>query len=452
MKTRLLNRWERLRSSYWFMPTLMALGAMILAFAAVRLDERLSGRWPQEFSWLTPFEAEGARSFLSTIAGATITVTGVVFSITIVALSLASQQFGPRLLNNFMRDRTNQFAFGVFIATYLYCLLALATIRSGAQAGFTPQISALAGFFLALFSVAVLIYFIHHVALSIQAMTIIDQVSRELQSSIDRQFPDAAFSRATAWRDEAEREEMPGDFTGKATTVEAAGHGYLQAIDEDGLLELAKKHDLILYLEKYPGQFLIPGDMMMRVWPKERIAQKDLAPRIEAAFILGPRRSSEQDMEYLVYQLVEVALRALSPGVNDPFTAITCIDHLGAALSRLATRAEPSRCRYDDQKQLRLVRRPVTFAGVVDACFDQIRQSGRDNAAVTIRLLEMIAMVIAQTYREEQRQPLLRQAAMIERGGREALPVEEDREIVHQRYLDIFRTIEQRFGLTGQTR
>jgi len=449
MKIRLLNLWEKLRTNYWFIPTLMALATLAGAFGAITFDEFYQLVLPERFAWLVQQEAEGARAFLSTVAGATITVTGVIFSVTIVALTLASQQFGPRLLNTFMRDRVNQFVFGTFTSTYLYCLLVLRPIQ--AESGvFTPQLSLIIAFFLAVFSVGVLIFFIHHVARSIQVMNVIANVSADLQKIIIARYPESYSSQQQRWQERIEEERRESRFGKDALVIESNDWGYLQAVDEEGLLELATKKDLVFEVERQPGEFLFKGAVLVRIWPRDRGREEDLAARIRAGFILGSNRTREQDMEFLIYELVEIALRALSPGVNDPFTAMSCIDHLGAALCELTRRSLPSPYRHDEKNNLRIVIRPQTFAGVVNAAFNQIRQNGRDKAAVSIRLLEVIGALIPQTQDESQRQALLHQATMVDHGCQESLPEPRDRDDVHARYLEIFNLLQKHFGMTGE--
>ena len=449
MKTRLINLYEKLRSSYWFLPGLMALGAVGLTIVLGDIDRRWGRAMVRGFAWLGGNEPNGARAFLSTVAGAMITVTGVVFSITIVALSLASQQFGPRLLNSFMRDRANQVVFGSFIGTYLYCLVVLRTIHGSGPEGFVPQLSLLVGFLLAVFSVAVLIFFIHHVADSIQAMTVIANVSGDLERAIGRDFPEHDDGMPANWREALRPGELPEDFDSAALPVGAHRSGYLQAVNVSGLLKLAIDHNLLLRLELGPGDFVTRGTRLASAWSAERARPAELVDAVNDAFIIGAKRSPEQDIEHLINQLVEVAVRALSPGINDPFTAINCIDYLGSALNELARRRLPAPWHFDDEDRLRLITRPQTFDGALAAAVDQIRQHGRHDVAVTIRLLEMLATVLPSTRCEEQRRTLVRQAAMIERGAREGLPAEEDRRDVRRRYLAVFATLEENFGLSG---
>lgn len=450
MKTRLINLWEKLRASYWFLPGLLALGAVLLALLVGTIDRWWGASLADGFSWLGGNEPAGARAFLSTVAGATITVTGVVFSVTIVALSLASQQFGPRLLSSFMRDQASQGVFGVFVATYLYCLLVLRTIRGDGPEGFVPHLSLLVGFALAVFSVGVLIFFVHHVASSIQAMTVIANVSAELEGAIARHFPLPEAAPKGGARRTLQPGDLPEGYPAGARPVAARRSGYLQAVDIEGLLRLASERELLLQMERRPGDFVARGAPLVSAWPPQRSNPEELGEAVNTAFIFGAKRSAEQDIEYLVRQLVEIAVRALSPGVNDPFTALNCIDYLGSALGELARRQSPAAWHFDDDGDLRLITRPRTFEEILAAAVDQVRRYGRQDAEVSLRLLAMLTAVLPHTREENQRRALLGQAAMIERGSRQGLAEEKDRQAVHERYLEFFEILETHFGLSGE--
>ena len=233
---------------------------------------------------------------------------------------------------------------------------------------------------------------------------------------------------------------LPDEFDREARPVASGGDGYLQYIDADALMKLATEQKLLLRLEKRPGQYVAMGCPLLTVWPGDR-ATRELEAAANAIFILGDQRTAAQDLEFAILQLVEIAVRALSPGINDPFTAISCVDRLGSALRRLAQREMPSPNRYDDQGQLRVIAPGITFEAAVDAAFGQIRHHARSSAAVTIRLLETIA-VVAEVAREPQdRAALHRHAEMIARGAREALPEQWDRQAVEERYLAIMRPL-----------
>ncbi|MDT8442133.1 MAG: DUF2254 domain-containing protein [Desulfuromonadales bacterium] len=433
MRVQFFKAWDRVRSSFWFLPALMAGGAMVLAFATVALDTQVTD-W-LALNWGLTFTggAEGGSSLLGAIAGSMITIAGVVFSMTLVALSLASSQLGPRLLRNFMRDTTTQMVLGTFVATFLYCLLVLRTIRRAEEIVFVPHLSVTLGVLLAVVSVGVLIYFIHHVSVSIQANEIVARVGTELIEGIERLFPENIGRGAPRIPTEPPHAGFLDMFDREARPIVSAGDGYLQYVDGDTLMALAMQEDVVIRLERRPGHYVVAAGPLALVWPGSRVTDQ-LVARVNTAFALGNQRTSGQDIEFAVNQLVEIAIRALSPGVNDPFTAMTCVDRLGSALCRLAQRDMSSPYRHDTQGQLRVIAPVITFPDITDVAFDQIRQYGRTSTAVTIRLLETIARVASSAYRPEDRAALLRHAEMIARGAREGLPEEEDRQKVEERF------------------
>jgi len=347
--------------------------------------------------WIYTGGPDGVRALLSAVTGSMITVAGTTFSITIVALQLASSQFGPRLLRNFMQDTGNQVVLGTFIATFLYCLLVLRTIRGDDYYVFVPQISVTVGILLAIISIGVLIYFINHASTLIQASHIIGKVSADLYGAINRLFP----KKLGYGKSEQERQvgEIPANFDAQAHSIKASDSGYFQEVDNKRLLKIAQSKNLLLRLNHHPGKFIVQGCELVLIWPGERVTKK-LTQQINDAFILGRERTEQQDVEFLINQLVEIACRAISPGVNDPFTAIRCIDQLSVGLSHLAEREFPSPYRYDDDHNLRVIVQPLTFAGLADAAFNQIRQYGSTDVAVIIRLLEAIAAIAEHTHRQ----------------------------------------------------
>lgn len=428
----LRNLWERLSATFWFLPSLMTLAAVGLSFAVIAVDHRVQLKVLGEggYWWLYTGGAEGARTLLSTVAGSMMTVVGVVFSITIVSLQLASSQFGPRLLRNFMRDTGNQVVLGTFVATFMYCLLVLRTVRGegGFADTFVPNVAVSVGVLLAACSVAVLIFFIHHIAATIQADNVVASVSAELDTTIERLFPEPVGRPAPA----APSADLPDDFDEQAAPVPAPRTGYLQMVDLDDLMALAGEHDLVLRLAHHPGQFMLAGTPVALAWPRARLDEQ--AARAAAkAFTIGAQRTPSQDVEFGIWQLVEIAVRALSPGINDPHTAIACVDRLAAALAKIGRRPLPESRRCDEDGRLRLVAEPVSKQSVVDAAFDEVRQAAVPNVAVTIRLLEAIRMV-APHADAEMRRALQAQASIIHRGS-EAMAIDaRDRDDIHQRY------------------
>jgi len=442
MRVQIFKTWDRVRSSFWFLPTVMAAGSVALAFASVALDERVTDWFTINWGLNFTGGAEGASSLLGAIAGSMITIAGVVFSMTLVALSLASSQLGPRLLRNFMRDTTTQVVLGTFVAAFLYCLLVLRTIRRADEVIFIPHLSVTLGVLLAVVSVGVLIYFIHHMSVSIQANEIVARVGTELIEGINRLFPEHIGRGAPRIPTGPPDTGFLDAFGREARPVGAAEDGYIQFIDGDALMALAMQEDVIIRLERGPGHYVVAGSPLALVWPETRITDQ-IADRVNSAFAMGNQRTSGQDIEFVVNQLVEIAVRALSPGVNDPFTAVTCVDHLGSALCRLLQRDMPSPFRHDSQDQLRVITPVVTFSALTDAAFNQIRQYGRSSAAVTIRLLETIAVVAGFAHRPEDRAALLRHAKMIARGSRGGLPEDEDRQEVEERYQSVNKMLSE---------
>jgi uncharacterized membrane protein len=446
MRLQLLNTWERLRASFWFVPTLMAFGATLLSFAMLALDTAVHDSTIPLASWAYVGSPEGARALLSTVAGSVITVAGVIFSITIAALTLASSQFGPRLLRNFLRDTGNQLVLGTFIATFLYCLLILRTIHGFNDDIFVPNLSVSVGVALSIASLGVLIYFIHHASTSIQVEHIIAAVGEDLDAAIDRLFPERIGHAIPSDPPEGRRRASLAEAGWRE--ISARRHGYVQAIDADALMRIATEHGRVIQILHRPGQFVIGGVAVARAWA-DADTDEQLNDQIYQAFIIGSQRTVTQDLLFAVHQLVEIAVRALSPGINDPFTAIACIDQLGAGICRLAERAIPAADRYDKHGHLRVIAESVSFAQVVDVAFDQIRQYGRTSVAVTNHLLETIATIGGLSQADEQRAALLRQAEMIGR-SQEGFPEALDRAEVRARYHAAVQTLIRVAGPPGR--
>jgi uncharacterized membrane protein len=443
MNIRLSQYWGNVRESYWFVPSLMAATATILSFATIQIDRHFPSETFEELGWIFSGGSDGAREILSTVAGSMITVAGVTFSITIIALSLASAQFGPRILGNFMRDTANQVVLGTFVSTFLYCLLALRTIRSSGDEsdGFVPYLTITVGVALAVASLGVLIFFIHHVSISIQAPHVVAEVARELHASIERLFPERAGHGADEESQSHLAAEIPDEWEERFREVPSADNGYLEGVDLERLMELAREHDLVLRLPLRPGHFVAHGNPLLLAMPEERVGG-ELRDQLRDAFVVGDRRTATQDVEFPVSQLVEVALRGLSPSINDPFTAVNCIDHLGAALCHLLRREIPSAFRFDDEGRLRMISdHPLTFRGVVDVAFNQIRQNASYHASVRIRLLEAMEGVARCTRRPEERAALREQAELVLRGSREQVAQPEDLQAVEERFRRVLAAL-----------
>ncbi|HSM82201.1 MAG TPA: DUF2254 domain-containing protein [Nodosilinea sp.] len=439
---KLSKRWDSLNASFWFVPSLMVGLAIGLSFFTIGLDHRLESNLLTEVSWVYSLGPSGSRAVLSAIAGSMVSVATTAFSITIVALQLASSQFGPRLLRNFMQDTGNQVVLGTFISTFVYCLLVLRTVNESEGQEFVPHLAVTCAIGLAIASIGVLIYFLHHAASSIQVDNIIQAVGEDLEQAIQRLFPETTEHSSPNQPEAATAIDIPTDFDRQSYPVNARCDGYLQALDDGQLMQIAAENNLIIRVQSRAGRFVVQGGELARVFPKGKV-NKPLKSQIDGAFVLGSKRTNQQDLEFSINQIVEIAVRALSPGINDPFTAIRCIDQISATLCCLARRDIPSPYRYDDQNQLRLSMPSLTFVDITDAAFNQIRQYGQSSVAVTIRLLEAIAVIAPFTYRPADRAALQRQAQMIERGSQTAIAEELDRQDIKAQYLEAIRAIEQ---------
>jgi uncharacterized membrane protein len=440
MRVRLLSLWYRLRSSLWTFPAVMSVAAAFLAVLLGRLDVELAKTDPWWMDLLLyRGDLAGARALLTTVASSMITVAGVAFSTTVVALSLASSQFGPRLLSNFMRDRGNQIVLGTFIATFLFCLMALRS-GGGAEEVIVPRVSATVALLLAICSLGLLIYFIHHVSTSMHAENVVAAVSRDLAATVDRLVPhvgEEAVSEAEA--EEEGNENLDGD----GAAVASASDGYIQAVDDSGLVEVASAEDLVLRIHRRAGHFVVAGERLATAVGATRLGD-DAVARVQRCFLIGRRHSDEQDPEYGIHQLVEVALRALSPGINDPFTAIACIDWLGGTMAKIGSRRLRSPRRRDVQGRLRVVTDPITFTGLLSASFDQIRQNAADHPAVSIRLLEALRAVAGDLRDKDRREPVRIQAEMIHAAARQRELGEKDRRDIDQRFEAVLEALDAR--------
>lgn len=412
MKLPFLQLWRSFSASYWFLPSLMVIIAIGLGAVMIWLDSGPASNVLDGIGWYQKSKPEGAREVLSAIAASMITVAGVVFSITIVAISFAANQYGPRILTNFMSDRGNQITLGTFIATFVYAIVVLRTIYGGDD-DFVPQLAVLVAMILALCSIMVLIYFIHHVPESIHINTITSHVGRQLISLIGKQFP-ACFGDPPEHSPEQEQAleraaESAFGSGGNAKEVQCRANGYLQAIDDDHLLSVACKHDLVISIELAAGHFVHEGRTIALATPSERVTE-DAEKRMRASWAVGSSRTPDQDLLFLIDELVEIAARALSTGVNDPYTAMTCADWLTAAAIELARRQPPSPYRLDEQGELRVIAPTGTFDVHLDRGFGRYRPYAAKDVNASAHFLSQIAVIAAQCRSREQSDALARQA------------------------------------------
>jgi len=438
MLTKLHHWWQNLRSSFWFVPAVIVLGAVGLAVLLIAVDTTVDltvvERWPLLFG----AGAAGARGLLTTVASSMITVAGVVFSITIVALALTSSQYTSRVLRNFMRDRVNQTVLGVFLGNFAYCLVVLRVIRGGDEGAFVPSLAVLGGLVLAFVGIAFLVYFIHYISLSIQASRIIAIAAKETLDAMDRLFPEAL-------GDEPD-EDGDGDMAAPRaeqhwSPVPARKTGYLETIDSDVLLRWAQEHGTILRMERGIGEFVVEGTPLISVAGPGGL-DEDTTDDLNALYVISRHRTVEQDVSFGIRQLVDIALKALSPGINDTTTAVMGVDYLGAILARLASRQFPATHRLD-QGELRVIARGPSFESLLAEAFDQIRQNAAGNVAVLTRLLQALEIIAGETPSRRRRQALRQQSELIAAMAERTIPSPHDRGDVDAALLRLSQVLAQ---------
>jgi uncharacterized membrane protein len=405
---KLKRLWSNLRASFWFVPSLIVAASIVLAAALIEADSTISKQWLGHWPRIFGAGAEGARGMLFTIAGSMMTVVGVTFSMTLVTLALASSQYTSRILRNFMRDRVTQVVLGIFTGIFTYCLIVLRTIRGGDGGEFIPSLAVAFGVVLAIGGIGILIFFIHHIASSIQASNIIASVAAESMAAVDRLFPEKLGQGPV---DDDEDQSLLPLPERNWQTVPVNGNGYIQSVDNAALLRLARQHKTIVRMERGIGEFVV-HDTALAALALEAPPEKEIIADLQAAFVIDRHRTVEQDCGFGIRQIVDMALRALSPGINDTTTAVICVDYLTAILARLASRPIPSSHRYEEGA-LRIIAIGPTFASLVAESFDQIRGSASGNVAIMLRLLGSLQIIAGLTARPSRRRTLRQQAQWI---------------------------------------
>lgn len=420
------NTWDSFRSNFWFLPALMSFGAMILCLLLLAVDRRIG--------FMLPFTGAGSldsmRSILAVLIGALVTALSIAFSSTVVVLTLAASQLGPRLLRIYVRDRSNQILIGIFSSTVFYNLTALFVVGRLDDSGGVPNLTILGAFGMTCAALFVLIYFIHHVARSIQAPNVILSVAAELRVLILSTYPDQ--NRMGDSSLQKNSEELVSQLPLRVGSATSSRSGYVQAVDLKNLLDLAVTHSCTVRALCRPGDFVMEGEELADIHGEEPLDEATYG-LISSGFIVGNHRTATQDVEFVLAELVEIAVRALSPGINDPFTAGTCVDRLTEALRLLSERGEPNLREYDNTGKLRLLIDHVDFDRFCDTAYHQIRQHASSEPSILIHLVESFEKVMLHTKKKDQRQSLWRHACMVQRAG-ERLAEPDDRADVDRRF------------------
>ncbi|MEJ1223664.1 DUF2254 domain-containing protein [Sediminicola sp. 1XM1-17] len=427
---RLYFIWDELIASFWFIPILIIMVSIGAAIGLLYLDNLIDYKPSGGFELIFTGSVDSARAVLSTISGAMIGVAGTVFSITLVALTLASSQFGSRLLQNFMHERINQIVLGTYISTYVYCLIILNSVKSTDQLSFIPSFSVLFSIIAAIANIILLIIFIHHIAVSIQADKVIADISGTLSKNLKVLFPEELGSGP-------EEHAIPNVIKIKETypfknNIVSPKSGYVLYMDNEMIAELALKHNLLLVLHKRPGNYLVEGMEIGEVYSHEEYTDEQ-ALKFQDVFIIGKSRTTQQDSEFSIHQMVEIAGRALSPGVNDPYTAIACIDNLTSTMCYLTKVKFPSQYRFDEEQNLRVIASCLSFQGMMDVAFNQIRQFASGSPSVVIRLMEAFITINKFTKNQEQKKAVHKHAKMVLRMAEESFGEKNDLKDLRER-------------------
>ncbi|ALG60574.1 DUF2254 domain-containing protein [Citromicrobium bathyomarinum] len=410
MIARFQKLWSDINASYWFFPGLFAISTLLLAMLTVELDRRGLTEWVDHLNWLPPARPQGASNMLTVIASSMIGVASTVFSITIAAVAYASGNYGPRLLTNFMEDRGNQLSLATFIGTFVYAITVLLSVRMPDESGvltsqgdgFVPQLSLLIAYVLMAVSVMVLVYFLNHVPSSIRINAVLEGIGRRLLNAIRDNF------------DEPMKARVEGEVR-EGTPVFASRTGYIQVINWNELLKVARKSGSELQLAVRTGDFCHPS-VAIGYWSEKPDDACD--EQVRECIALGDARTPAQDLHFMIDELVEIGLRALSPGINDPFTAISALHWIGAATAELGKRdlnwsvGEPDE---DGRRPLR----PMAddFSHYLGRGFGTIRSAAATSppaAAVMFDSLESAAVTITDPVRHknirDEADQLMRQA------------------------------------------
>ncbi len=417
MVTRLQMLWDTTRSSLWALPLLMICLAIALAVAAiqVQLPQFSSPVW-----YFYSGNSLSAGNFLSALLTSMITMATLAVSITVVVLTLAAQQLGSRLIRNFIGDRRTQISLGTFISTVVYLLIVLRT-TSGASDN-VPNLAVTIGTVLVLVSVVTMVLFVHHLARSIVADNLIDRVGADLDAYVASLLP------------ENDAPPMPSPLPNvreKGAPVRLPCGGYVQALDHQRLVQIARSAGATIELAFRPGQHAVPETVYGYVLPSSALTP-ELISEIAASLVMGNERTPVQDLEFSIRQLVEVAVRAMSPGINDPYTAIAAIDRLTLSLSKIMRRKPSQSVWCDEDGKVRLIVPVSTFEGTVDAAFHQIRQQGERIPAVIIRLAEDLIQLL-DVASPEQRPAIEKHLRLVLQAGRRSIPEPEDLRDLQQR-------------------
>lgn len=436
---RLKQIWSNLRSSFWLMPSLIVVASIALAAVLIEIDSVESDRWLANWPRLFGAGADGARQMLSTLAGSMMSVMGITYSMTLVALALAASQYTSRILRTFTGSRINQVTLGTFAGIFAYCLVVLRTIRSGDMA-FVPSLAVFFAFILSLGGIGVLVFFIHHIASSIQASSIIASVAEDTIGSIERLFPEKLGHEPDEDEDQDQAYRSLAERTWQA--VPAERDGYIQSVDNDALLRLARDRNTVVRMERGIGGFVVQNTALVSL-ALEDPPDQEIIDALNDAYYLGRYRTIDQDPAFGIRQIVDMALKALSPGVNDTSTAVMCVDYLTAILAQLASRKFPALLRYEGD-ELRVIAIAPTFEALLAEALDQIRGSAEGNVGIMARMLSALEVLAGLTPSPRRRRALHEQVQWLAELAGRTTEATHDRDRIAKRLMEVREALEDK--------
>jgi uncharacterized membrane protein len=400
--------WSNLRSNFWIMPSLIVVVSVIFAAALIKADSIENDRWLTQWPYLLGVGAEGARGMMTTIAGSMMSVVGVTFSMILVVLALASSQYTSRILRNFMRSRVTQIVLGIFAGIFTYCLIVLSSIRSDNDSAFVPSLAVFFGFVLALGGVVTLMFFIHHIAFSIQASSIIASVAQETIAAVDQLFPENPEQGAD---EDDDAQTIHPQIERNWRTISAKESGYIQSANITALIRLARNRKTIVKMERNIGEFVVQNTPLVSIALEDPPDEETIAS-LQAAFTIKRYRTVQQDVAFGIRQIVDVALKALSPGIIDTTTAVMCVDYLTVILARIATRKIFSSYYYEEGELLVIAKGP-NYKSLLSESFDQIRNGAKGDVVIILRMLESIQNLAVLTVNPCRRRSICEQVKLI---------------------------------------
>lgn len=423
-----------LRSSLWLIPGIMIIISIFLAIGLIEVSSHIKMEWLIKYPRLFGLGADGSRGMLTAIAGSMLTVATLAFSLTLSIIAQASAQYTPRILRNFMSDRINQFILGYFVSVFAYSLIVLRTIRGGDENPFVPSVAVLFGLILALGGIVVLIFFIHHIANSLQVSTIIKNIEKETVDIIDKIFPEWLGEEADEDQlQRAEELEKIADWYEIGSSMD----GYIQFVDTEGLMDFAVENNLLVRMEYGIGQFVAEGTSLISV---SKQPGEDWKKEINSYYNIFRYRTITQDAGYGIGQIVDIALKALSPGINDTTTALNCIDYLAVIIGRIGDRRLPTKTRIKNGEIRVLVKSP-DFPQFMETAFEQIRINAKANLAVFLRLLKAYSIIGEKVSSESRVKTLEEHLLLTKEFADETLQTNYEKKVFNELYSEKLKKI-----------